>query len=74
MLHVQIQITSEGVLFLPLSFFTLGQYNLIKSNQAALLFELEGGVGRERGYGLCQIRTLSLIASFVGPWRRLEHT
>jgi len=27
--QVQIQITSESVLFLPLSFFTLGEYNLI---------------------------------------------
>ena len=26
---LQIQITSESVLFLPLSFFTLGEYNLI---------------------------------------------
>jgi len=28
-LHVQIQITSGSVLFLPLSFFILGKYNLI---------------------------------------------
>ena len=26
--QVQIQITSESVLFLPLSFFTLGEYNI----------------------------------------------
>ena len=29
MLQVQIQITSESVLFLPLSFFTLGEYNIL---------------------------------------------
>ena len=29
--QVQIQITSESVLFLPLSFFTLGEYNLIST-------------------------------------------
>jgi len=29
MLHVQIQITSESALFLPLSFFALGEYYLI---------------------------------------------
>ena len=28
-IHATIQITSESVLFLPLSFFTLGEYNLI---------------------------------------------
>ena len=27
--QVQIQVTSESVLFLPLSFFTLGKYNII---------------------------------------------